>query len=516
MADSIVNVKLVEANGLLSKIQINGVTYELKDLIARQNIDTLRTALTTLEGKHDSEIKTINDTIKNIQENAYDDTELQKLIAALQNGKADKTQVATDIESAVAAEAEIARAAEKANADEITRIDNALKAAIENEGAGLDSIKELATWIEEHGPEAENMSKAISKNAEDIAALDKAYKAADEAIDGRLDVIEAVLGDGENSVADQIADAKGEAIEAAKDYTDEEIGKLGDLAKKNEAELGLGALAKKNSAEGTVAGQTISGVKATGTSTGSINVALTAGSETINSTGSYTPAGSVTGGKVTAAGSVAIVVTNADAQATLGTADYQPAGDVSVVPTTAEIQVVKSKGTAASFVEGEFTAATLDKEDVTANYATEGLVGKVEDECLTFSAAAIDAITATKVNNFTGGSKAADSWTANVPAEIETKTVATGIASSSFTGTVAEGLKVTSVTYQKHDGASATFTGSEVDVTGATFSGDAATIEVAGNGKTYAIDADNTKFNGAAIELNVGDIVVTEKTVTVQ
>ena len=48
-----------------------------------------------------------------------------------------------------------------ANAGEITRIDNALKAAVENDGEGLDSIKELATWIEEHGKEAAGLASAI-------------------------------------------------------------------------------------------------------------------------------------------------------------------------------------------------------------------------------------------------------------------------------------------------------------------------------------------------------------------
>ena len=61
--------------------------------------------------------------------------------------KADKDELAEDI---------------KANADEITRIDNALKAAIENEGEGLDSIKELATWIETHGTEAAGYAAAIT------------------------------------------------------------------------------------------------------------------------------------------------------------------------------------------------------------------------------------------------------------------------------------------------------------------------------------------------------------------
>ena len=48
------------------------------------------------------------------------------------------------------------------NADEIARIDAALKAAVENDGAGLDSIKELASWIEEHGEEAAGYAAAIS------------------------------------------------------------------------------------------------------------------------------------------------------------------------------------------------------------------------------------------------------------------------------------------------------------------------------------------------------------------
>lgn len=48
------------------------------------------------------------------------------------------------------------------NAAEILRIDAALKAAIDDEdGAGLDSIKDLATWIETHGEEAAGYAQAI-------------------------------------------------------------------------------------------------------------------------------------------------------------------------------------------------------------------------------------------------------------------------------------------------------------------------------------------------------------------
>ena len=60
---------------------------------------------------------------------------------------ADKTELANSIET---------------NASAIAEIDAALKAAVENDGAGLDSIKELATWIEEHGEDAAGYAAAIA------------------------------------------------------------------------------------------------------------------------------------------------------------------------------------------------------------------------------------------------------------------------------------------------------------------------------------------------------------------
>ena len=385
MALEILNAKKVADNGLLSKIQIGGKTYEIKDLIARENVEGLSALIDALSAK-----------VETLEKSGYDDTEVRGLITALQQAaasletnKADKTQVATDIAAAVTAEAEIARAAEKKNADEITRVDNALKAAIENDGEGLDSIKELATWIEEHGPEAENMSKAITKNAEDIAAMDKAYKAADEALDDRLDVIEAALGDGEGSVADQIADAKDAAIEAAKGYTDGEIDKVElELAKK-EDKANLKALAYKDSAAGTVAGQTISGVKATGTSAGSINVELEQSSHAMNSTGKYTPAGTVSG-TVKTAGSIAVTAKYDAADAALTKGDYTPAGEVSVALSGNSFNAITGVGTQASFVEGAFTPASLTYAPADYSVAKEGIVGSVdENECLVFTAAGL-------------------------------------------------------------------------------------------------------------------------------
>ena len=99
------------------------------------------------------------------------------------------TQNATDIAAVVA---DYLKAADKnelagnisANAGEIARIDAALKAAIENDGAGLDSIKELAAWIEEHGEDAAGYAAAIQAlealvGDEDVAAQIEAAIAAE-------------------------------------------------------------------------------------------------------------------------------------------------------------------------------------------------------------------------------------------------------------------------------------------------------------------------------------------------
>jgi uncharacterized protein YjbI with pentapeptide repeats len=565
MALDILNAKIVEANGLLSKIQIGGKVYEIKDLIARQSAEELAGLLDALSAKvgNVADGQNLADIVKNIQENAYDDTAIQNAIKALQEAdllKADKEQVAKDIAAAVAAEAEIARAAEKANADEIARVDNVLKAAIENEdGTALNSIKELATWIEEHGPEAENMSKAITKNAEDIAAMDKAYKAADEALDGRLDVIEAALGEGEGSVADQIADAKDAAIEAAKGYTDGEIDKVEAEVAKKEDKANLKALAYKDSATGTVAGQTISGVKASGQSAGSITVELQQSEHDMSSTGKFTPAGTVTGtaktagsisvtakydaadatltkGDYTPAGTVSADFSHSATAATLTKGDYTPAGTVSVELSGASFNAITGVGTQASFTEGQFTPASLTYAAADYSVAKEGLVGSVEDECLTFTAAGLEAISASKISAFDGGSKAADTFVANslptmaaqnVGVQSATfagtkasELVVTGVsydkaslANLAFSGTKAEGALVTGVSYQKADIGSATFTGKTVDID-ASFTGSEGDISVAGKCHDYAVKT--AEFVPAAIEVAVGDITVAATDVTVQ
>lgn len=482
MADNILDLKKVAENGLLSKIQIGGKTYEIKDLIARESIET------------------INETIKKIQESAYDDTQL----------KAD-----------LAAETKARQEADTALGERIDGID-ALLNTVDSEDT-ITSLKELAIWVEQHGGDAAEMTQAIEE-------LQKA-----------VDAVEELLGEG-GAVADQIADA----LDEAKGYTDDEIGKLG-------------ALAKKDNASGTVASQTISGVKASGQSAGSINVALEQSEHAMNSTGKFTPAGNVTGtvavdgeiavtakyasanatltkGDYTPAGTVSADFTHAATSATLTKADYTPAGEVSVALSGNSFNAITGVGTQATFKEGAFTPATLNYAAADYNVAKEGIVGSVENECLTFTAAGLEAISASKINSFNGGSKAADEFTANslptmaaqnvgVQSATFTGTKATealvtgvsydkaALANLAFAGTKAEGALVTGVSYDKADIDTATFTGATVDINAA-FTGTEGDLSVAGLCHDYAVKT--AEFVPAAIEVAVGDIVVAEKTVTVQ
>lgn len=106
-------------------------------------------------------------TLKN-----YDDTAIKALIQGNTDAITEITKEGGAIATAVAAEAAIARAAEKKNADDIVAI-NALLNTVNDED-GINTLKELATWVEEHGSEASEMAEAISDNADAIAAINNA------------------------------------------------------------------------------------------------------------------------------------------------------------------------------------------------------------------------------------------------------------------------------------------------------------------------------------------------------
>ena len=509
----ILNAKKVADNGLLSKIQIGGKVYEIKDLIAREKIGDLSKGLDAIAADLAANYVKYTGIFA-------DDKAVKDAIDV----KADKSYVDAQIGLIKQFKVEVIKTGNLPTPSADTMYTLYLKLA--NDGNGNDYYDEYIT-------------------------IESVRNTGDTVYEWEL------IGTTRIDLSDYVTNAQLEEALANSGFIT--LGDFAAFAEGFEARFAeLGALAHKDSATGTVAGQTISGVKATGTTAGSIAVALEATEKEVASTGKYTPAGTVSG-TATTAGSIEVTLNHEGVAATLSKGDYTPAGtvsadfshasadaelvkgthtpegSVSVALSGATFNAITGVGTQASFQEGAFTAATLDKEDVTANYATEGLVGSVnDDECLIFSAAGIAAITATKVNAFDGGKKEADSFTANSLPTMAENTV--GVQSATFTGTAhetitgvkydkaalngitfagtkAEGALVTGVTYDKAAIGTQKFTGETVDIA-ATFAGAEGDINVAGKANDYAVKT--AEFTGAAVELAVGDIVVAAKDVTVQ
>ena len=436
MALEILNAKKVEANGLLSKIQIGGKTYEVKDVIARESIESISADLAALSYvKKDGVFES--------------DTKIKEYVDA-QIGSINKFDVVIGT----------------AGADGKPNVE-----------ASADTMYKLY----------------LIQNADSSAGEYIEYITIRSGLEGAYTYAWEAIGSTKMSLTGYVTETA-----------------LNEALKSYEKTENLKALAYKDSATGTVAGQTITGVTASGQSAGSINVALEATEKAVASTGKYTPAGNVTG-TVKPTGSVAVTVSTSAADATLTKGDYTPAGTVAVALSGNSFNAITGVGTQASFTEGTFTPAALDHAEVTANYVEEGLVGAVEDETLTFTAAAVKALSASKVNSFSGGAKAADTFVANSLPTMAAQTV--GVQSASFTGTLAEDLVVTNVSYAKANAeAAATFTGDTNDIA-ATFAGTEGDISVSGNCHDYAVKT--AEFVPAAIEVAVGDIVVAEKNVTV-
>ena len=264
------------------------------------------------------------------------------------------------------------------------------------------------------------------------------------------------------------------------------------------ADMGLGKLAKKDSATGTVAGQTISGVKATGQSTGSIDVALTqtATAATLAHE-DYTPAGDVTG-TVVANGSVSIAK---DAENGVQISGSVSAPSVTVTPATDSIKKVTSVGTLPTKAADTFVPNGDDQFTAGSQAAWSASVD--DNETLSFS------FTANTLPTFTQGAKASyteGAFTQGTLPELaaEGTTVVTGITSATATAPVFTGDKFAATFTGDKNAVNAAFTGTEVQV----FSG--VTYDKAN------VNAAETTFTADAVSLAVGDITVAAKDVTVQ
>lgn len=306
-------------------------------------------------------------------------------------------------------------------------------------------------------------------------------------------------------------------------------------------ELKAFAYAAKGTA--TVAAKTVKGVKATGTSTGSLTGAMDYTATEISSTGKVTATGSVTGSAISG-GSIAVTLKDAEAAtaATVTAEAYKPAGSVTsnfvadaangvaiegtvskptatVTPATATVQEMKDAGTAYSITEGSVEKAA----DTKSAFATEGVTASVNEdtETLTFTAAGTSqAVTASGAVNYTApvlsgklptfGASAALMTGATVDVSQPTFTGNKYSVNSSFAGTEVENMKVTGVTYVKQAVNTATFTPVAATLG---FSGDEVNVSV--KGSYDKANKGTLAFTGADIELAVGDIAVPEQTITV-
>lgn len=261
--------------------------------------------------------------------------------------------------------------------------------------------------------------------------------------------------------------------------------------------LGLKALAFKDSASATVADYANGIEGAAYTPAGTVGVELATTSTAMASTGTFTPAGNVTG-KTTAAGSVAIARDDANGVAVSGTVS---APTVTVTPVTASVQHIDSVGQLPSYTAAQYTAPSV--AETTSNFATAGLTAALDNEdteMLVFSAATTAA--ALTGTGFNAGSYTAAEFNAGaLPTLGAAQTVVTGIEKAEASAPVFTGDKF-----------GATFTGSEAAIT-AEFAGTEGNVNVSGN-YDKATGATGS-FSGTATTITP-TLTTGAKTITVQ
>lgn len=124
------------------------------------------------------------------------------------DGKITEVHVTADLDAKYATDKDLsdeiarAQAAEKANADEIARVNGVLLNAIENNAEGLDSIKELADWISTHGTEASAMAESIA----DLESISAHFLTEGENGNVTPDAIKNYIDAGDKALEDKIND----------------------------------------------------------------------------------------------------------------------------------------------------------------------------------------------------------------------------------------------------------------------------------------------------------------------
>ena len=261
--------------------------------------------------------------------------------------------------------------------------------------------------------------------------------------------------------------------------------------------LSLKALAYKDSASATLTDYATGINGAAYTPTGSVAVALNHTSTAMASTGTFTPAGTVSG-NVTAAGTISIARDDANGTAVSGTVS---APSITVTPTTTQVQHIDSVGTLPSYTAAQYVAPSV--AEASAQFASEGLVAAMDaedTEMLVLSAATkASALTTT---GFNAGSYTAAEFNAGaLPTLGAAQTVVTGIEKAEASAPTFTGDKF-----------GATFAGSQVAIT-ADFAGTEGNVSVSGNYDKAGVES--AAFTGTEATITP-ELVVGNKTITVQ
>ena len=248
----------------------------------KNDVDTALSNMETAYKKADSDLKTeLQANIdKKVDKSAYEakiaelagaDTTLQGNIDTVSAAVATEKSRAEGIEAGLrtdvdAIKADYLKAADKeelqGNIDTLTGVVETLADGIDPDK--VDGVKDLIKYVEDHGPEVTGMKEDIADNAEAIAGVagrvetlegemdavegavatkaEKTYvdekvealQGKDTELSNKIAALEGKVGTSEGTVDGAIADA----LQAAKDYTDDEIEKLGigDYVKKTEAD----------------------------------------------------------------------------------------------------------------------------------------------------------------------------------------------------------------------------------------------------------------------------------------
>lgn len=274
------------ADGLASNYDVAGAAAAVQEKLDEEVLraKAAEEANAAAAKKAQDEVDALEIVVQNIQENAYDDTELVNRVVAVETNKADKTQVATDIAAAVKVEEDARKEAVQAVQGEVDALEQthatdkvaledaiALKASQED----LDGVSAVANaavkqsdydtkvadleaedtriagLVSTEQARAEGVESGLNERLEEVEAFFKLAEG--ESLDTALDTLKEIQDyvTGEGAAADQMVSDIAANKKAIEDHiaTDHDFAAADD-ALKSELEGQINAKADSSVVEG--------------------------------------------------------------------------------------------------------------------------------------------------------------------------------------------------------------------------------------------------------------------------